>query len=156
MSRGMFFCGTVHLLITVTKLRSDAGPGCHQLKTWTAICASLCRHLTCRLWFGLVYPPDRQGISPEIEKSERLFFCGTVHLLIMTITKLRSDAGPGCRQVETLTAIYASLCRHLTCRLWFGLVCPPDRQGAPRNCYRKVGKCCQSPRHLVEILLLIV
>ena len=32
----------------------------------------------------------------------------------MTIIKLRSDPfGPGCHQVATLTAIYASPCRHL-------------------------------------------
>ena len=34
---------------------------------------------------------------------------------------------------------------------------PLDRQGdKPRHCYRKVRKCCQSPRHLGEILLLII
>ena len=44
--RGMFFRDAVHLLMTITKLRSDAfGPGCHQLATSTAIYASPCRHL---------------------------------------------------------------------------------------------------------------
>ena len=43
----MFFRGTVHLLMTFTKFRSDAfGPGCHQLATSTAIYASPCQHLT--------------------------------------------------------------------------------------------------------------
>ena len=43
--RGMFFRDTVHLLMTITKLRSEAfGPGCHQLATSTAIYASPCRH----------------------------------------------------------------------------------------------------------------
>ena len=45
--QGMFFFGTVHLQITITKLRSDAfGPGFHQLATLMAIYASLFRHLT--------------------------------------------------------------------------------------------------------------
>ena len=51
--------------MTTTKLRSDTGSGCHQLATSTAIYASLCRHVTCRLWSGWcnkasVYPTDRQ------------------------------------------------------------------------------------------------
>ena len=38
---GDIFCGTVHLLITITKLRSDAtGPSCHS--TFQYVCIHVC------------------------------------------------------------------------------------------------------------------
>ena len=63
---GDVFCGTVHLLMNITKLRSDVGPGCHQLATLTAIYASSVDILLVGCGSGC--PPDRQGywISPNI------------------------------------------------------------------------------------------
>ena len=63
---GHVFCGTVHLLMTITKLRSDAGPGCHQLATLTAIYTSLSIILLVGCGSGWCnkasdYPPDRLG-----------------------------------------------------------------------------------------------
>ena len=64
--RGMFFRGTVHLLMTVTKLRSDAfGPGCHQLATSTAIYASPCRHLTVGSCCGSGWCNKASRVSPR-------------------------------------------------------------------------------------------
>ena len=64
---GAFFCGTVHLLMTITKLRSDAfGPGYWQLRRQSSLYISLSylevlvvvRADVIKL---LEYPPDRQG-----------------------------------------------------------------------------------------------
>ena len=50
---GAFFCGTVHLLMDITKLRSDAF-GLGLLATSTAIYASPYLLYRFLLWFGLV------------------------------------------------------------------------------------------------------
>ena len=74
----MFLCGTVHLQVTITKLRSDAfGPGCHQLAALMAIYAHLSIDICSQVLLvgaraGVIatpsayskaseHPPDRQG-----------------------------------------------------------------------------------------------
>ena len=58
---GAFFCGTVHLLMAITKLRSDAfGPGYWDFDGNLCISLSYCRGSCCG---SLEYPPDRQGYS---------------------------------------------------------------------------------------------
>ena len=120
--RGMFFCGTVHLLMTTTKLRSDAfvqATGDFDGN----LCISLfyCRGSCCgsgwcnKAWH---FPPLTGGCS------------------------------------EGLSAF------------WFFfeklLEYPPNRQGYSLTGYfqnwnhRKMRNICQPPRHLGEILLLIV
>ena len=57
---------TVHLLMTITKLRSDAfGPGYHQLATSTAVYASPCRHLTVGSCCGSGWYNKASRVSPR-------------------------------------------------------------------------------------------
>ena len=64
--RGMFSRGTVHLLMTITKLGSDAfGPGCHQLATSTTIYASPCRHPTVGSCCGSGWSNKASRVSPR-------------------------------------------------------------------------------------------
>ena len=78
------------------------------------------------------------------------------------LTKLRSDAfGPGCHQLVTSTAIYASPYRHLTVGYCCGSVwCNKASRVSPRQTYWLPPKLFREnykfPRHLTEILLLIV
>ena len=93
------------------------------------------------------------------------FFCGTAHLL-MVITKLRSDAfGPGYWRLRRQSMHLPIFCRGSCCGSGWCIkasrvpgIPQTDRgiTGYLKIVYRKMRKFCQPPRHLGEILLLIV
>ena len=65
---GAFFCGTVHLLMAITKLRSDAfAPGYWRLRRQSMHLPCLTVEVLVVIRPGVIklleYPPDRQGYN---------------------------------------------------------------------------------------------